>query len=397
MILLDMRTIIFSYVVTDIVCMVVIILLWQQNRKRFAGTLFWVFNFAMQISALYLIILRGSIPDWMSFVLANTLVIAGGLLGYMGLERFVGKKSSQIYNYIILAIFAFIHAYYTFVQPDQAIRNLNATVGLLIICFQCAWLLLYRVKPGMRQLTRGVGIVFGAYCLVGIIRIVEYFTSAHLTSDYLQSGTFEQLILVSNQMLFILLTYSLVLMFNKHLLLDIMTEEEKFSKAFHLSPYAITITRLSDGRIIEVNDGFMNITGYQLADLSEKTTYALHLWDRNEDRALVAEELASKGGVRNREYQFRIKSGERITGLFSAEIIIINNEKCVLSSINDITERKLAEEAIKGKAIELERFNNLMIGRELMMVDFKKEINELRKRLGEEEKYRVVEKGSSKD
>jgi PAS domain S-box-containing protein len=397
MIFLDMRTIIFSYVLTDIVCMVVIVLLWQQSRKRFEGAGFFVFNIALQTTALFLIILRGSIPDWMSFVLANTMVIAGGLLGYMGLERFVGKKSSQIYNYFLLAIFAFIHTYYTFVQSDQAIRNLNSTVGLLIICFQCAWLLLYRVKAGMRQLTRGVGIVFGAYCLVSLIRIIEYFTSVHLTSDYLRSGTFEQLILVSNQILFILLTYSLVLMFNKRLLLDIMTEEEKFSKAFHLSPYAITITRLSDGQIIEVNDGFMSITGYQLADLSEKNTYALHLWDRNEDRVLVAEELASKGGVRNREFQFRVKSGERITGLFSAEIIIINNDKCVLSSINDITERKRAEEEIKGKAIELERFNNLMIGRELMMVDLKKEINELRKRLGEEEKYRIVGKGNSKD
>lgn len=343
MILLDMRTIIFSYVLTTIVCMVVIVLLWQQSRKRFEGAGFFVFNFALQTSALFLIILRGSIPDWMSFVLANTLVIAGGLLGYMGLERFVGKKSSQIYNYVLLAIFAFIHTYYTFVQPDQAARNLNVSAGLLIICFQCAWLLLYRVKPGMRQLTRDVGIVFGSYCLVSLIRIIEYFTSAHLTSNYLRSGTFEQLILVSNQMLFILLTYSLVLMFNKRLILDIRTQEEKFAKAFHSSPYAITITRMSDGQIIEVNDGFLNITGYTLEDIRGRTTTSLHLWNRDEDRALVISELASKGKVQEREFQFQTKSGEGTTGLFSAEIITINNEKCILSSINDITERKRAE------------------------------------------------------
>lgn len=343
MILLDMRTIIFSYVLTTIVCMVVIVLLWQQSRKRFEGAGFFVFNFALQTSALFLIILRGSIPDWMSFVLANTLVIAGGLLGYMGLERFVGKKSSQIYNYVLLAIFAFIHTYYTFVQPDQAARNLNVSAGLLIICFQCAWLLLYRVKPGMRQLTRDVGIVFGSYCLVSLIRIIEYFTSAHLTSNYLRSGSFEQLILVSNQMLFILLTYSLVLMFNKRLILDIRTQEEKFAKAFHSSPYAITITRMSDGQIIEVNDGFLNITGYTLEDIRGRTTTSLHLWNRDEDRALVISELASKGKVQEREFQFQTKSGEGTTGLFSAEIITINNEKCILSSINDITERKRAE------------------------------------------------------
>ena len=345
--ILDMRTIIFSYVITDIVCVVIIVLLWLQTRRRFAGTVFFVFNFALQTTALFLIILRGQIPAWMSFVLANTLVMAGALLGYMGLTRFVGKKSLQIHNYVLLAAFAFIHIYFTFIQNNQMARNLNASVGLLIICFQCAWLLLYRVESGMRQLTRGVGIVFAAYCVISVIRIIEFFTGTHLASDYLQSGKFEQLILVSNQMLFILLTYSLTLMFNKRLLMEIETQEEKFSKAFHSSPYAITITRFADGKIIEVNKGFFSITGYEAADLSDKTTLALHLWDKDEDRALVIGELASKGKVYDREFQFRIKSGKRITGLFSAEIITINNEKCILASISDITERKEAEEALR--------------------------------------------------
>ena len=61
MILLDMRTIVFSNVLTDIVCMLVILLLWHQSRKRFAGTGFWVFDYAFQTAALFLIILRGSI------------------------------------------------------------------------------------------------------------------------------------------------------------------------------------------------------------------------------------------------------------------------------------------------------------------------------------------------
>lgn len=81
--LLDMRTIIFNYVITDIICLIVIILLWQQSRKRFAGTEYFVFDFTFQLSALFLIIMRGSIPNWMSIVLSNTLVITGALLGYI--------------------------------------------------------------------------------------------------------------------------------------------------------------------------------------------------------------------------------------------------------------------------------------------------------------------------
>jgi PAS domain S-box-containing protein len=340
---LDMKTVIFSNVVTNIVCMLVILMLWHQSRNRFAGTGFWVIDFAFQTAALFLVILRGSIPDWMSMVLANTLVIAGALLGYMGLGRFVGKKISQVHNYVLVAAFACIHTYFALVEPNLAARSLNLSVGLLLICFQCMWLLLPGVEPGMRRLTLGVGMVFGAYCLVSLVRIVEFFIGRHLEIGYFQSGPFEPFVLVSYKILFILLTFALALMFNKRLLAEVKTQEEKFAKAFHSSPYAITLTRLFDGKIIEVNDGFLNITGYQHAEIMGKTTVGLHLWDKEEDRVVAVNELSKSGKVQGREFQFRKKSGKLITGLFSAEIIWIDNQGFVLSSISDITERKRAE------------------------------------------------------
>ncbi len=137
----------------------------------------------------------------MSFVLANTLAMAGALLGYIGLLRFIGQKSFQIHNYILLVVFALVHTYFTFLQPNSAARNLNLSVGLLIICLQCAWLMLHRVEAGLRRLTRGVGIIFAAFCVLSAVRIGEFFTGAHSVSDYFQSGLFEQLVLLSNQML----------------------------------------------------------------------------------------------------------------------------------------------------------------------------------------------------
>ncbi len=357
MILLDMRTLVFSNVVTDIVCMLVILLLWHQSRKRFAGTGFWVFDFAFQSAAAFLIILRGSIPDWMSMILANTLVIGGAILGYMGLGRFIGKKISQVHNCVLLVFFASIHAYFTLVQPSQAARNLNLSVGLLIICFQCMWFLVHSIEPRMRRLTLGVGMVFGAYCLVSVVRILGFFTGTRVANDYFHSGAFESLILISYQMLFILLTYSLVLMVNKRLVVEVKTHEEKFAKAFHSSPYAITLTRLSDGQIAEVNDGFLNITGYHYAEVIGKTTVDLHLWDKEEDRVVAVNGLSKSGKVEGREFQFRKKSGEMITGLFSADIIPINDQEFVLSSISDITERKRTEEALRESE---EKYRNLV-------------------------------------
>jgi PAS domain S-box-containing protein len=78
-----------------------------------------------------------------------------------------------------------------------------------------------------------------------------------------------------------------------------------------------------------------------------KTTVGLQFWDKEEDRVVAVNELSKSGKVQGREFQFRKKSGEMITGLFSAEIIPINNQEFVLSSISDITERKRAEEALR--------------------------------------------------
>lgn len=54
----------------------------------------------------------------------------------------------------------------------------------------------------------------------------------------------------------------------------------------------------------------------------------------------------------------------------------------------DINTRKIAEEKLKETIEELTRFNKAMISRETRMIELKKEVNELKRRLGEPEIYR---------
>lgn len=348
---LDLRTVVSTNIIIFTVCTFVVLLLWHQSRNRFSGMSFLVCDFAMQTAATFLIAMRGLITDWASIALANILVFAGSILGFMGLERFVGKTSSQVHNYILLAVYAAVFTYFVIIPTDLSIRNLVVSLGLLTIWFQCAWLMLYRVESGMRPLTLWVGAVFGGFCLVNTVRIGEFFMIPHPVNDYFKSGSLPTLVMIAYQILMILLTYSLVLMVNKRLFADLKTQEEKFAKAFHSSPYAIVLTRLEDGRVLEVNEGFVNITGYLYDEVVGKTTLELLVWDREEDRAAVVDELLRQGKVQGRELYFQKKTGEKITGIFSAEIITINNEKCVLTSVSDISERKLMEEEIREMSL----------------------------------------------
>lgn len=121
---------------------------------------------------------------------------------------------------------------------------------------------------------------------------------------------------------------------------------EKFAKIFRASPNPITISTLSEGRFIEVNDSFVEQSGYQREEAIGRTATELKIWVKNRDRIALLQELQKNGVVRNMEAEFRCKSGEVRTGLFSAEIISLDGVQCLLFINHDITERKRAEIAL---------------------------------------------------
>jgi hypothetical protein len=162
---LDMRTAIFSYILIAIISTFVITLLLKQYRSRYNGVHYMLFCFALQTIALVMILLRGTIPGWISFDLSNTISVAGIILFYVGLESYTGQKSSLVPNLILLFVFAGIHSWFTFGNPNLAVRHLNVAIVWLLIFMQCTWLLIYRIPRIKSRLTRPVNIVCLAYCI----------------------------------------------------------------------------------------------------------------------------------------------------------------------------------------------------------------------------------------
>jgi PAS domain S-box-containing protein len=123
--------------------------------------------------------------------------------------------------------------------------------------------------------------------------------------------------------------------------------EERLSKVFRTIPDSVTVSSVSDGRLMEVNDGFLRITGYSREEVVGRTIVDLNLWKNPLDRDRLVELLQEKGRVVDLEADFRVKSGAVINCLISAEMINLQQEKCLLAVIKDITERKRAQEFLK--------------------------------------------------
>jgi PAS domain S-box-containing protein len=131
--------------------------------------------------------------------------------------------------------------------------------------------------------------------------------------------------------------------------------EEKFFKAFHSSPDSITITRMSDGGFVEVNEGFSRVTGYSREEALNPAASTLQIWITPQDRDSFLQALQRDSVVRSAEYNYRTKSGEIRTGLLSAEIIQLGGEPHIVSVIHDITERKNAEDALKESEVRFRK------------------------------------------
>jgi PAS domain S-box-containing protein len=347
MISLDMRTIVFSFVLINIVSTVVIIFLWLQYRERYKGIGYLVYAILFQMIAYIFIILRGNIPGWISIEVANVLSILGIYLGYLGFEKYIGQKSSHLIDYILFGFFALIYTWFNYISHDPTVRYFIIAAASFAFFARCAWLLLVKVSASMASLTRFTGWVFTGLCCLAALKIVEFFIQGDKPIDYFQSGSFEAVAMISYQMLIILLTVSLTLMFSNHLLRNIRTEEEKFSTTFHTAPNAIVLSGYPDDRIIEVNDGFTDITGFTAEESEGKVISDISIWKNQQDRIEMLKELIDSGEIHKKEYQLRKKTGEIITGLISAKIISISSEKRIITSIYDITERKNLQEVIR--------------------------------------------------
>jgi len=127
--------------------------------------------------------------------------------------------------------------------------------------------------------------------------------------------------------------------------------EERFAKAFRLAPVPTTISTADDHRLVEVNEAFTRVLGYQAQDAVGYPADDIGFWVEDEERRRFETELTKAGTVRDFEACLRVKGGGYIDCLVSAEIITLSDRACILCSFQDITARRRSEEELV-KAIE---------------------------------------------
>ncbi|MFH0782564.1 MAG: cache domain-containing protein, partial [Pseudomonadota bacterium] len=122
--------------------------------------------------------------------------------------------------------------------------------------------------------------------------------------------------------------------------------EEMFSKAFRSSPSGMFIAALKDSRIINVNDSFLQVTGFSLFDLIGKDLLTIGFFHHSVDGDKMMAALAEKTEVKNREIIFLTAKGAKRMGMISVEQVTLWGEACMLGAIEDVTETRRLEREI---------------------------------------------------
>jgi PAS domain S-box-containing protein len=127
----------------------------------------------------------------------------------------------------------------------------------------------------------------------------------------------------------------------------LLESERKFSVMFDKAAFAVSLARLSDGLIVDVNEAWSDIYGFRRDEAVGKTSIELRIHRDPRERELFYSELEQRGSVRNREITFFTKAGAARLISCNTDVVALAGNEYLLSTMHDITESKLAEEELR--------------------------------------------------
>ena len=279
----DMRTVFISYTISNTICTLMILYLWFQYRKRSEAANFWLAGYVLNFLAVFLIVLRGAIPEFFSIVVGNLLVAGVIYFLCLGAERFAGIRSRQHFNYIFMTVFAVVQVYFTYVEPSLVGRKINVSAIFLLICFPSAWRLLRGADVRIRQVGKMMGAILIAYSLVSLVRI-SVDVAMPQGSDLFRTGAYDAAVIMAYQMLLITLTFLIFLMVSGRLYSDLesdilnrkhIEEQLRNSEARHrlLAENATDVIWTMDfnGHFTYVSPSVEKLLGYTVDEIMQQT------------------------------------------------------------------------------------------------------------------------------
>jgi len=131
-------------------------------------------------------------------------------------------------------------------------------------------------------------------------------------------------------------------------LTDQINAEKRFDKAFAANPAPALILRISDGRYIRVNQGFLRMTGYTKEEVVGQPFYELDVLHQAQHREEALRQLREHATIAQQEASVKLKTGDEKVVIVAGQPIELQEDLCMLFTFIDLDERKQTEIALRA-------------------------------------------------
>lgn len=351
---LDIPTLAFILSLTLVTQVIALLVQYRVNRT-YRGIGLWLLGSTfMALGVTFMLFLEVTSLE-MLVRIANPLVILGQIFLYIGIVRFLDIKENRIILISIFAIFALSYFYYMYVNNDISGRTIVVSATLAVISLMTAYKLFLekdRLIFGSANFTAAIFLSYGCFLTWrAFLTLILPSLNSYIDLGQASIHIFAYIVPLIASTLW---TSGFIIMVNQRLNAENLEEKEKFQQIFNTSPDAAMITQLNDGLVMDVNGGFLLMSGYTRAEVIGNSTINNNVWHNAVDRQIFTTKLNINGICENMEFTFHRKDGSQLVGMISARIIAINDLPHIISVIRDITKRKEAEKQIQNLVQQLE-------------------------------------------
>ena len=135
---------------------------------------------------------------------------------------------------------------------------------------------------------------------------------------------------------------------NHHEVQDALrSSEAKYTTFYQTLPDPAGISRLVDGRYIDVNPAFCDRLRLRREEVIGRTSTELKIWASPQERVRLLETFQREGKV-DRLPLVAQSGGERIPGLMSARSVLVEGEECFVFVFHDMTDTYRASDELRA-------------------------------------------------
>ncbi len=131
--------------------------------------------------------------------------------------------------------------------------------------------------------------------------------------------------------------------------------EQRYRAIIQSVPNAVMISDRDSGRILEINEFFCELTGYDQSEAIGKTILELNLYAEPADHKRLAKMIDEHGEINSANVVYKDRYGNRVEGLVAVRQFLYAGRQCLLSVTQDITQLRKAEEEQMRLHAQLQR------------------------------------------